>query len=90
MATKKKIKKQIPRIVLFVEGGVLHWGCSDRKVQVMFVDYDVEGCADYRQIIHPDGKSEECYVRLLSVDTSSKVTAHYFKQLCELVNPVKA
>ena len=90
MATKKKTpKKHIPRVILFSEGGVLHWACSDRKVQVMLVDKDVEGCDDNREITHPDGDSEECYVSLVSVDTSSKVTAHYWKQLETTESPVK-
>lgn len=90
MAIKKKTpKKHIPRVILFIEGGVLHWACSDRKVQVMLVDKDVEGCDDYREITHPDGQSEDCHVSLVSVDTSSKVTAHYMKQLETTESPVK-
>ena len=77
MATKKRI----PRVILSLEGGVFHWACSDRKVQVMLMDYDVEGHAYHKKITHLDGNSEECRVRLLSVHTSSKETAHYWKQL---------
>jgi len=74
-------KKQIPRVILFIEGGVLHWACSDREVQVMLVDKDVEGCDDYREITHPNGDSEECRVSLISMNISRKETAHYWKQL---------
>ncbi len=87
---KKTPKKHIPRVILFTEGGVLHWVCSDRKVNVMLVDKDVEGCDDYRQIIHPDGQSEDCHVALVSEDVSSKVTAHYWKQLWEKKSAAKA
>lgn len=83
MTTKKKIKKQIPRIVIFVEGGVLSFLCSDRKVQVMHIDYDVEGRDDYRTITHPDGREEDCTAHLTSVQTNSKLAAFYFKQLVQ-------
>ena len=60
-----KKKKSVPRVVLFVEGGVVHDIMSDQRVNVAVIDYDVEGSDNPQTITLPgseEGRREMCHI----------------------------
>jgi hypothetical protein len=86
MTTKKKIKKQNPRVILFVEGGVVHEVHSDQSVDLIIVDYDIEGgdALNTAKLRCMNGEWEEAYIhRELPCIKSKKVVDHYWRQLAE-------
>ena len=44
------VKTEDARMILFVEGGIIHDIMSNTPIQVRVIDYDVEGSDDYVQI----------------------------------------
>lgn len=44
-----------PRVIIFVEGGVVHDIMSDSPIEIRVVDYDVEGSDDYQTIKLSEG-----------------------------------
>lgn len=76
--------KQNPRVILFVEGGVAHEVHSDSDIDLVIVDYDVEGGGhnDTEKLRCMNGEWEEAYIhRELPCCKGVSVVDHYWKQL---------
>lgn len=68
-----------PRVILFVEGGVVHDAMSDTPVTLRIVDYDVEGQMGANFIKLPRGGKELCYVSKYDLDGIEDLNP-FFKQ----------
>lgn len=78
--------KNTPRIIVFIEGGVVHDVMSDSPAQVRIIDYDVEGSDKVKKIrlVEEDGKSlskktYECHIYKCDLDGVEDLEP-FFKQ----------
>ena len=55
-------KVREPRVILFVEGGVVHDVMADAPVTLRVIDYDVEGSDKYVMVKLPRGGKEAAHV----------------------------
>jgi hypothetical protein len=71
-----------PRIIAFVEGGVVHDVMADAAVQFRIIDYDVEGSSRYKKIKLPGSdKGETELVHIYKYNLSGKEDmTPFFKQ----------
>jgi len=71
-----------PRVILFVDGGVVQEIYSDYKVDVAIVDYDTEGGGDVRSLRCMNGEWQDAYIHGGKICVKKKkVVDHYWKQL---------
>jgi hypothetical protein len=78
-----------PRVVVMVEGGVVHNIISNVAMEALVLDIDTEGADDDRikEIIflgvdgNPRGTSEGCYASTWDVPAVPITVDHYFKQM---------
>ena len=66
-----------PRVVIFIEGGVIHDIMSDSPIEIRVVDYDIEGSDDYTTIKLPEG-SEKHEVRLSKYSLKGEENLNFF------------
>ena len=55
---------KVPRVIAFVEGGVVHDVMANQPVQLRIIDYDTEGSGDVMNIKLPEGNKEGVYVHV--------------------------
>jgi hypothetical protein len=69
------------KIILIIEGGVIHEVIANGPVEVLTMDYDIQGgdreCI--RNIPQGDGSSEKCYVRFEEVTLDPPKLAKLWK-----------
>ena len=76
-----------PRVICFVEGGVVHDVMADQPVTLRIIDYDVDGCDDVDKI-HLVGEnnvlnaeSEDCHIIKYDLEGIEDLNP-FFKQEC--------
>jgi hypothetical protein len=83
-----------PRVVVMMEGGVIHDILSDLDTEVLVLDADTEGGDEDRiqEIVllddkgNPSEMKEENYVLIWDVPGEPIIIEHYFKQVEEPKN----
>lgn len=79
-----------PKLVVFLRGGLIQDICSSEEMEVLILDYDIEGCDKTREIVEWDfGKKmpseddrDEVFDREpWSPNVHPMAVEHYFKQI---------
>jgi ABC-type polysaccharide/polyol phosphate transport system ATPase subunit len=86
VSSDKKITPTVPRVIMFIEGGVVHDVMSDAPVELRVIDYDTDGCDNVSNIrlVVEDGKTlsknkHACHVLKYSLKGVEDVEP-FFKQ----------
>lgn len=70
-----------PKLYIYVEGGLIQTIMSDRKVDLMILDGDIDGCDETKQFKYFDGDTFEAYEAYRAeAEVDKEVVDHYFKQ----------
>ena len=83
-----------PKVVVMVEGGVIHDILSNVAMEVLVLDADTEGADEDRiqEIVllddegSPSDMKEENYVSMWDIPGETNIVEHYFKQVEEPKN----
>jgi len=80
----------IPRLVIFLEGGLIQDMCSSEEMEVLVLDYDVQGCDKTKEIVEWDFSKkmpseddrDEVFDRVpWSSSIDPEAVEHYFEQM---------
>ena len=80
----------IPRLVVFLRGGLIQDMCASGEMEVLILDYDTEGCDKAKQIVEWDfskkmpsevDRDEVFDIDPWSPGVNPMAVEHYFKQM---------
>ena len=87
--TEGRRKYMTTKIILSIEGGVIHEVISNAPVEVLTMDYDTQGGdqESLRGIPHGDTSSKKCYVRFEDIRMDPPRLAKLWKVGCQNNSP---
>lgn len=72
-----------PKLVIFMDGGLIQWMYSDRPIDIARVDYDVDGAAEDELgfIVDEDGGVNSAYISLTDAKVDPEMCHNFYYQV---------